>query len=366
MNMTKRFFELVFCQFPARNSRFTPLVFFRFWSIIYENEGTGEVKMKRITLKALAEQSGFSQRTLFRILRNDPQVKASTRDAVIHLLNIHGYMVQSNSENEKIVVDVSFDNLYSEQIARKVFKRLQQENYETVLTNSLRHPATLRKELEDADAVVFSGLQRDDWFRIARDINPSIYRVSLFGENAQEAELHISADNVGGARLAADFLCRNFGRIAVFTKTVCSDSAERSIFLHAIAKERYPQVRCDLIHYEGDNELPRFYAKHKDDYDAYFYQNGTPWVVLDPLLERDKSKIFRLMFNDPKYIREIRALKIAPKLDAYIDFDVDRLQDFVAFYLRNRPLLREPHIITLLPTRLVVCKNSRNRNSTKS
>lgn len=322
--------------------------------------------MKKITLKALAEQSGFSQRTLFRILRNDPQVKASTRDAVIHLLNIHGYMVQSNSENEKIVVDVSFDNLYSEQIARKVFKRLQLENYETVLTNSLRHPAALRKELEDADAVVFSGLQSDDWFRIARDINPSIYRVSLFCENAQEAELHISADNVGGARLAADFLCSKFGRIALFIKTVCSDSAERSIFLHAIAKERYPQVRCDLIHYEGDNELLRFYAKHKDDYDAYFYQNGTPWVVLDPLLERDKSKIFRLMFNDPKYIREIRALKIAPKLDAYIDFDVDRLQDFVAFYLRNRPLLREPHIITLLPTRLVVCKNSRNRNSTKS
>lgn len=132
-------------------------------------------------------------------------------------------------------------------------------------------------------------------------------------------------------------------------------------------KERYPQVRCDLIHYESDYELTRFYAEHKDDYDAYFYQNGTPWVVLDPLLERDKSKIYRLMFNDPKYIREIRALKVAPKLDSYIDFDVDRLQDFVAFYLRNRPLLREqPHIITLLPTRLAVCKNSRNRNLPKS
>lgn len=91
--------------------------------------------MKKITLKALAEQSGFSQRTLFRILRNDPQVKASTRDAVIHLLNIHGYMVQSSTENEKVVVDVSIDNLYSEQIARKVFKRLQLENYETVLTD---------------------------------------------------------------------------------------------------------------------------------------------------------------------------------------------------------------------------------------
>lgn len=358
---------MFYCQFSDKIFRFTPLVFFRFWSIIYKNEGAGEAKMKKITLKALAEQSGFSQRTLFRILRNDPQVKASTRDAVIHLLNIHGYMVQSSTENEKVVVDVSIDNLYSEQIARKVFKRLQLENYETVLTDSLRHPATLRKELEDADAVVFSGLQRDDWFRIARDINPSIYRVSLFCENAQEAELHISADNVGGARLAADFLCSKFGRIALFIKTVCSDSAERSIFLHAIAKERYPQVRCDLIHYESDCELTRFYTEHKDDYDAYFYQNGTPWVVLDPLLERDKSKIYRLMFNDPKYIREIRALKVAPKLDSYIDFDVDRLQDFVAFYLRNRPLLRkQPHIITLLPTRLAVCKNSRNRNLPKS
>ncbi|MCI5799787.1 LacI family DNA-binding transcriptional regulator [bacterium] len=175
---------MFYCQFSDRIFRFTPLVFFRFWSIIYKNEGAGEAKMKKITLKALAEQSGFSQRTLFRILRNDPQVKASTRDAVIHLLNIHGYMVQSSTENEKVVVDVSIDNLYSEQIARKVFKRLQLENYETVLTDSLRHPATLRKELEDADAVVFSGLQRDDWFRIARDINPSIYRVSLFCEGS--------------------------------------------------------------------------------------------------------------------------------------------------------------------------------------
>ncbi len=310
--------------------------------------------MKKITLKALAEQSGFSQRTLFRILRNDPQVKASTRDAVIHLLNIHGYMVQSNSENEKIVVDVSVNNRYSERIAENVLKRLRQENYRTVLTDSFRHPGKLRKELADADVVIFSGIQNSEWFRIARDISPSVYRVSLFGENVPEAELHIAADNLGGTHIAADFLCSRFGRIAVFANPLQKDSAQRSSIFCGHVSLYYPQVRCDMICYNSHLDLIKFYENHKEDYDAYFYQNGTPWLALAPLLTRDKAKIFRLMFNNPEDICEIRKNKEISKLDAYIDFNVDSLQDFVAFYLRNRPLLREqPRIIALLPTKLI-------------
>lgn len=310
--------------------------------------------MKKITLKALAEQSGFSQRTLFRILRNDPQVKASTRDAVIHLLNIHGYMVQSNSENEKIVVDVSVNNRYSERIAENVLKRLRQENYRTVMTESFRYPGKFRKELADADVVIFSGLQNSEWFRIARDISPSVYRVSLFCENAPEAELHIAADNLGGTHIAADFLCSRFGRIAVFANPLQKDSAQRSSIFCGHVSLYYPQVRCDMICYNSHLDLIKFYENHKEDYDAYFYQNGTPWLALAPLLTRDKAKIFRLMFNNPEDICEIRKNKEISKLDAYIDFNVDSLQDFVAFYLRNRPLLREqPRIIALLPTKLI-------------
>lgn len=310
--------------------------------------------MKKITLKALAEQSGFSQRTFFRILRNDPQVKASTRDAVIHLLNIHGYMVQSYAENEKIVVDVSVNNRYSERIAENVLKRLRQENYRTVITESFRHPGKFRKELADADVVIFSGLQNSEWFRIARDISPSVYRVSLFCENAPEAELHIAADNLGGTHNAADFLCSRFGRIAVFANPSQKDSAQRSSIFCGHVSLYYPQVRCDMICYNSHLDLIKFYENHKEDYDAYFYQNGTPWLTLAPLLTRDKAKIFRLMFNNPEDICEIRKNKEISELDAYIDFNVDSLQDFVAFYLRNRPLLREqPRIIALLPTKLI-------------
>ena len=39
--------------------------------------------MKRPTLKALAEQSGCSRRTLFRVLRGDPCVKPATREALV-------------------------------------------------------------------------------------------------------------------------------------------------------------------------------------------------------------------------------------------------------------------------------------------
>ena len=317
--------------------------------------------MKKITLKALAEQSGFSQRTLFRILRNDPQVKASTRDAVIHLLNIHGYMVQSYAENEKIVVDVSVNNRYSERIAENVLKRLRQENYRTVMTESFRHPGKFRKELADADVVIFSGLQNSEWFRIARDISPSVYRVSLFCENAPEAELHIAADNLGGTRTAADFLCNRFGRIAVFANGLEKDSAERASIFCGHATLYYPQVRCDMIRYTMQKDLLKFYEEHKEDYDAYFYQNGTPWLALEPLLLRDKAKIFCLMFNNPEYICEIRKLK-TPKLDAYIDFEINCLQDLVAFYLRNRPLLcTQQRLITLLPTHLEIAQSGRGR-----
>ena len=310
--------------------------------------------MRRPTLKKLAEQSGCSESTLYRVLREAANVKLATREAVVRLLNIHGYMVQNSGKIEKVVVDLSIDNPYSEWIAGNVFKRLQLENYNTVLTDSFRHPGKLRKELADADVVIFSGIQNSEWFRIARDISPSVYRVSLFGENAPEAELHIAADNLGGTHIAADFLCSRFGRIAVFANPLQKDSAQRSSIFCGHVSLYYPQVRCDMICYNSYLDLIKFYENHKEDYDAYFYQNGTPWLALAPLLTRDKAKIFRLMFNNPEDICEIRKNKEISELDAYIDFNVDSLQDFVAFYLRNRPLLREQlRIIALLPTKLI-------------
>ena len=167
-------------------------------------------------------------------------------------------------------------------------------------------------------------------------------------------------------REAADFLCRKFGRIAVFLNTLQTDSAERAAIFYGHAAAYYPQVRCDLIRYQDERELPRLYAEHKLDYDAYFYQNGAPWVILAPLLKRDKAKTYCLMFNNPAYITRIRELEESPKLDAYIDFDVDRLQDFAAFFLRNRPLLREqPRLLTLLPTKLIENKKKTNGGLTQ-
>ena len=72
------------------------------------------------------------------------------------------------------------------------------------------------------------------------------------------------------------------------------------------------------------------------------------------------------MFNNPEYITHIRELEESPKLDAYIDFDVDRLQDFAAFFLRNRPLLREqPRLLTLLPTKLIENKTTNHGGHTQ-
>lgn len=310
--------------------------------------------MRRPALKTLAEQSGYSLSTLFRVLRGAENVKPETRETIVRFLNIHGYMVQCHTKTEKAVVDISIESPYSKRIAENVFKRLQLENYNTVMTDSYRYPGNFCKELADADIVIFSGLKNSKWLYIARDISPSVYRVSLFCENSQEADLHIAADNLRGTHTAADFLCRRFGRIAVFADPLRKDSAERASIFYGHVSLYYPQVRCDLIRYNTEQDLIKFYEKHKEDYDAYFYQNGTPWRTLEPLLAWNKAKIFRLMFNNPEFISSIIKPDGSVKLDAYIDFNADALQDFVAFYLRNRPLLREPpHITALLPTKLI-------------
>ena len=58
--------------------------------------------MRRPTLKKLAEQSGCSESTLYRVLREAANVKPATREAVVRLLNIHGYMVQNSGKIEKV------------------------------------------------------------------------------------------------------------------------------------------------------------------------------------------------------------------------------------------------------------------------
>ncbi len=311
--------------------------------------------MKRASFKSLAEQSGYSLSTFFRVLRNEPGVRPETREVVIRLLNIHGYMVENRVGTEKVVVDLSVDNLYAERLAEMILARLRQENYRTVKTDSFSQPARLRRELADADVAVFCGLPAagTEWLRTARDINPEIYRVCIFGEDPEHSDLFIAADNQGGSLAAADFLCKNFRSIAVFHNPDHEDSAERSAIFYGRALARYPQIRCDLATYRDEWQIREFYRKHGEEYEAFFYQNGTPWVTLAPLLKQDRREVFQLLFNNPDDIVSIRNIEPPSKLDAYIDFSIDQIGDFTAFYLRNRPLLNcQPRLITLLPTQL--------------
>ena len=58
--------------------------------------------MKRISLKNPAEQSFYSRSTLFRVLRNAPGVRATMREEVVRLLNLHGYVAEHHSRAEKL------------------------------------------------------------------------------------------------------------------------------------------------------------------------------------------------------------------------------------------------------------------------
>ena len=160
--------------------------------------------MKRISLKNLSEQSGYSRSTLFRVLRNAPGVRASTRESVIRLLNLHGYVVEHHSGPEKIVIDTPIPNLYPEHLASLIGERLELEQYHVVQTRSWKRKALFLREIADADAVIFTSSADRELLRLTRESNPEIYRISLFSRCPEESELTIGVDNFGGAILAAN------------------------------------------------------------------------------------------------------------------------------------------------------------------
>ena len=320
--------------------------------------------MKRISLKNLSEQSGYSRSTLFRVLRNAPGVRASTRESVIRLLNLHGYVVEHHSGPEKIVIDTPIPNLYPEHIASLIGERLELEQYHVVQTRSWTRKALFLREIADADAVIFTSSADRELLRLTRESNPEIYRISLFSRHSEESELTISVDNFGGAFLAANYLALHFGKIAIFCNPNQEDSAERGFIVNSCIQAKFPQVRCELICYTTLPEVRRFHQERGSEFDAYFYQNGDPWVTLAPELKKEKRKIFTLLFNNPEYVLDLRNLHQKPELDAYINFETSQFGELIAFYLRNRPLLyKQPRLVSLLPTQFIINRQHRKEKT---
>ena len=300
--------------------------------------------MKKTSLKKLSEQSEFSLSTLFRVLRNDPCVNAQTREDAIRLLNLHGYIVETHSGAEIVVVDCSYPGAYTQELAGKIIERLSMENYHILQTNSYKPEefSRFKSALEEAQIVIFTGHTRGDYLKLARDINPEIY---LCGE-------------------------KKFRRVATFRTFQNLDFNDRADIFAGRVAGLYPNAKCDVIHFSNPaRDLEYFYNKQGREYDAFFYPNGTPWVELAPLIKRDGSKIFQLVFENPEHIIRIRNISgDEMPLDAYIDWQPYGMSELISFYLRNRPLLQKrPRLIMSIPTflqgiRPETYKSSQNNN----
>lgn len=320
--------------------------------------------MKRITLKKLSEQSSFSKSTLFRVLRNAPGVHASTREKVMRLLNLHGYVVGHHNGPEKVVIDTPVSNLYPEHLAALIGENLKSELYHVTQTRSWKQKGLFLREIAEADVVIFTSAAPPDLLHLTRNANPEIYRISLFSRCTENSEITISVDNFGGAILAANYLVMHFGSIGIFCNPDQEDSAERGLLVSSYIQSKFPQIRCKLICYSSLPQIHRFHRECGSEFNAYFYQNGDPWLALAPVLKKEKRKIFTLLFNNPDYVLNLRNLKHKPELDAYINFETSQFGELITFYLRNRPLLyKQPHLVTLLPTQLIIKHNNRKEKA---
>lgn len=310
--------------------------------------------MRKILLKELSEKSGVSLSTLFRVLRNSPLVNRQTRERVVDILTKHGYVVENHVGTEKIVVDVSYENGHAENIAMWICSRLKEEKYEIHLTYSYSNPQKFQQAVENADVVIFSGKAVNDWQKKGLNINPDIYRISIFGECSEDCELSIAPDYLGAMIEAVDCLGKIFSNIAIFHNPTQIDSALRVSVALGLLLERYPQRTVRLASGWNDNAFADFHNEHGAEYDAYLFQNGDPWCNLEPLLQKMEKRPYTILINNPEHIKKLRGIKRNMLLDAYIDYDLPHIEDLVTFYMRNRPQLHmHKRPVVSMPTKFI-------------
>ena len=170
--------------------------------------------MKRITIKDIADRSGYTVATISRALNNNPMVNINTRNKILEIAKNIGYIdAETPKKDHKAVIGVTIPDIYNPYfplLIKGIQEQLAEEGLGILICNSNSDPRTETeciKTLVDAgvNGIIMDPLT-DHSYKKLRYINKQLPVV--FTSNIPKgADInYITIDNYAAAQIATSYL----------------------------------------------------------------------------------------------------------------------------------------------------------------
>jgi DNA-binding LacI/PurR family transcriptional regulator len=208
--------------------------------------------MNKITQADIARELQISRSTVTRVLRNNPSVKSSTRRRVVDYLNCIGYYNQTHFPQKKIIFCYEAKNSVVADMIKSLTGKLLFRKYNIVTLDCRKDKWAFMRELENAAILVFFSIFEEQYFTLAREVNPEIYIIHAFSGGMRCANISIEPDDTTSGRLAASYLYEMGHRDIMM---ICNKNNETSMqrtksFLGEFMF-RYPDCNVETLFIDG-------------------------------------------------------------------------------------------------------------------
>lgn len=310
--------------------------------------------MNKITQTDIARELRISRSTVTRVLHNDPSVKNETRRRVVDYLNRIGFYNQTHFSQEKILFCYDVVNPIVSDMTKQLREKLFFRNISFVSIDCRKDRRTFLREAETAAGLVFFGPFEEEYFNLAREVNPDLYIIHALSGGRRYANISIEPDDTVSGRLAAEYLY-NMGHrdIMMLCLQKNGSSLTRAKSFIAEFMFRFPNCTVDPLFIQGPD--PRWEEKFLA---AMKRRKSFPTVVncFGCCLQEGILQTFRKLKlavpGDISFLSHDNPQDFGTKVSLVCDalvFDLREITRLVEYFIACRPLVADGSRLTISP-----------------
>ena len=296
-----------------------------------------------IKLRQFAQEQGISAMTLYRILNNEPNVRAATRKRIAEALSARGCYAYQPPETRKIVLDFSSNN-YLLFFGNQLMQQLANMGFSVIVTNHRRNSIAFFDAAAEVSIVVFCSEPDEKTVAEMRKANPHVFALSMFG-NARNVDVLFSCNDAVGTRLAASHLYRLGHRkhIVVHRWYGHKDAEKRISCFCSEMKRMAPGCRIDVLDEKKNEDFcslcRNYFLKENNRPSVFFFVMDSAAHLFRravvPFLPEDLKKIGIMSYDS---IDKISSETSSEQFDR-VDFSSQDILKWMAFLISTHPML---------------------------
>ncbi len=202
--------------------------------------------MYRVPFKSIAQESGLSVRTLYRVMNNDGCVTPVTRRKAVRALNKFGYTCLSQRRNRTVVVNADHSNTFLLPLSMDLIKTLSPE-CNVLLVDGKSDRNGFFDTVSDASVLITTEAIPEPVMKKLRYVNPSCVVISLLCGGG--GDLAIDSNDFQGGKLAAAHFLANGHRHVLVPVGNHPNHIDRMLAFKAEMEYRAPGARIEVVDY---------------------------------------------------------------------------------------------------------------------